>query len=105
MAIAHISIGKIAYVGCHVACLAFFALDPSIKVAYIGLAGVALTNLTALALVYVKLRTGQKEVAKMVDGKLDQYINVKGDLAHAEGRREGVEATQDRQDEHDKRRN
>lgn len=85
MALAHVSAGKIAYVTVHVVALSFYALDPSVKVAYIGLAGVGLTNLTALIMLYLKLT----RVQQSVDGKLDTLIETKAHLAHAEGRQQG----------------
>lgn len=77
MALAHVSLGKIAYVAIHVVALAFFALDPSERVAYIGLAGVALTNLTALVIFYLKLR----RVDKNVDGIMSRAENKNADQA------------------------
>jgi hypothetical protein len=99
MALAHISLGKVAYwVGnaVSVALAAFGVIDPAIKVALIGLAGVALTNLTALIMVYLKLSHVEKKVDGNTDAlqerlgaRNDQLIEAAGQLAHEKGHREG----------------
>jgi hypothetical protein len=89
MPLTHLSLGKIAYVAANAFIVAFYAIDPSVKVAWIGLGGVLVTNLCALAMFYMKLRAGQEKMQGSIDGKLDTLIDAKGRLAHAEGRQQG----------------
>jgi hypothetical protein len=96
MSPAHASIGKVVVITINMMAVAFFALDPSVKVAYISLAGVFLTNITALVMFYLKLTRVEEKVdgtatalRENFDKKSDQLTETKGQLAHAEGHREG----------------
>lgn len=68
-------------------------MDTSVKVALIVAIPSTITSIGTLVLGLMN-RSGLKEVHESVNGKLKQLIETSGKLSHAEGRREGVEATE-----------
>jgi hypothetical protein len=81
---------------------AIFAADPTIRVALIVATPGTITGILTFTLGLLNrrdaraLKVGQENMQKSVDGKLDKYIETKEQLSHAQGRREGVEATEEK---------
>ena len=123
MTIAHIGAWKVAVILFNVAVVIFLALDPTVQVAMIAGTSLVVANVPALIIALLNHRTltqsvavardTKTEIAEMkvnVDGNLTRLLNEKvtqsaqmveksEQLAHAEGRREGREAEQDRHDQ------
>jgi hypothetical protein len=102
MALHHIGLAKAVAWGSVAVWAIVIAMDPTVKVAFIMSGGMVCASVPALVLGLLNrkdnrasaraLLDGQANMQKSVDGKLDQFIETKQQLSHAEGFRAGSES-------------
>lgn len=73
---------------------AIIALDPTVQVALIMAVPTTLLGIGTLVLGFMN-RNKLNKIDISVDGKLSQLMDTQQKLSHAEGRREGVDASKD----------
>lgn len=99
MPLPHYSALKAVAVAIGVVAAAIYATDPTVKVAIIAATIAAIPPTIVGILNFFLGRANRKNIQQInvsVDGKLDRFMETAQKLSHAEGRREGVEATEDK---------
>ena len=106
MALAHFSLGKVAYFAATIAALAFFALDPTVQVAFIAAGAIVLTNIPILIIAILN-RKDVKNINISMDGNFKRlwdekdkatadHVVTQEKLSRAEGKAEGATEERDR---------
>jgi hypothetical protein len=92
MSLPDLGAGKIIIITLIATWAAAVAIDPTVKVAVI----VGVSNIVAVVVTALLGRKKLNTLQVSIDGKLSQLIDTKEQLSHAQGRREGIESTEDK---------